>query len=231
MAGDDETLPPLPTISPSARSEAAFKTPRNGGLGDPLNGPSRPWASRPSAPARGSLMMQAPAKHRSHRKEMTVTEHAVSREDIIARNIAAVEAHFHNETPETVDKAIALYDDSEISWEGPSRGVALANHEVVRAAYLDIFKTVKISKSAVLRQFATEQFVFHDEVVEAEVVDELMPNLPYRPGTLMSIRLVHLFELRDGKIIKEIAYEMFRKAGSPEDHDAFPEGTAWTYYN
>lgn len=162
---------------------------------------------------------------------MAVTEQAVSREDIIARNIAAVEAHFHNETPETVDKAIALYDDNEISWEGPSRGVALTDHEVVRAAYLDIFKTVKINKSAVLRQFATEQFVFHDEVAEAEVVDELMPNLPYGPGTLMSIRLVHLFELRDGKIIKEIAYEMFRKAGSPEDHDAFPEGTVWTYYN
>jgi hypothetical protein len=30
---------------------------------------------------------------------MAVTEPAVSREDIIARNIAAVEAHFHSETP------------------------------------------------------------------------------------------------------------------------------------
>lgn len=70
---------------------------------------------------------------------MAVTEHAVSREDIIARNIAAVEAHFHNEAPETVDKAIAVYDENEISWEGPSRGVALTDHEAVRAAYLDIF--------------------------------------------------------------------------------------------
>jgi hypothetical protein len=160
-----------------------------------------------------------------------VTEHAASREGIIARNIAAVEEHFHNEAPETVDKAIALYDDNEISWEGPSRGVAVADHDVVRAAYLDIFRSVKVNKSAVLRQFATEQFVFHDEVVEAEVVEELMPNLPYGKGTLMSIRLVHLFELRDGKIIKEIAYEMFRKAGSPEDNDVVPEGTAWIYYN
>jgi hypothetical protein len=162
---------------------------------------------------------------------MAVTEHALSREEIIARNIAAVEAHFHNETPENVDKAIALYDENEISWEGPSRGVALTDHQVVRDAYIDIFKTVKINKSAVLRQFGTEQFVFHDEVVEAEVVDNLMPNLPHPVGTLMSVRVVHLFELRDGKIIKEIAYEMFRKAGSPEDHDVFPEGTAWTYYN
>ena len=162
---------------------------------------------------------------------MAVTEHALTREEVIARNLATVQVHFHNETPGNVDKAIAVYDEDEISWEGPSRGVVLTEHGTVRAAYLDIFKSVKINKSAVLREFATEQFVFHDEVVEAEVVADLMPNLPYRTGTLMSIRLVHLFELRDGKIIKEIAYEMFRKAGSPEDHDAFPEDTAWTYYN
>jgi hypothetical protein len=161
---------------------------------------------------------------------MAVTQQSLSREEIIARNLAAVQEHFHNETPENVDKAIALYDENEISWEGPSRGVTLAEHGVVRAAYLDIFRSVKINKFAVLREFATEQFVFHDEVVEAEVVDDLMPNLPHPVGTLMSVRVAHLFELRDGKIIKEIAYEMFRKAGSPEDNDAFPEGTEWTYY-
>jgi hypothetical protein len=83
----------------------------------------------------------------------------------------------------------------------------------------------------VLREFGTEQFVFHDEVAEAEVTDELMPNLRYPVGTLLSVRIVHLFELRDGKIIKEIAYEMFRKVGSPQDHDVFPEDTVWTYYD
>ncbi|MFE4668785.1 nuclear transport factor 2 family protein [Streptomyces sp. NPDC056716] len=158
-------------------------------------------------------------------------ETTASRDDIIAANLAAVQAHFHNEAPETIDKAIALYDENEISWEGPSRGVGLTEHGVVRSAYMDIFRTVKFNKSAVLREFATEQFVFHDEVVEAEVVGDFMPNLPYPVGTIMSVRVAHLFEMRDGKIIKEIAYEMFRKAGSPEDNDVFPEGTVWTYYN
>jgi hypothetical protein len=162
---------------------------------------------------------------------MAVAEHAIRREEIIARNLAVVQAHFHNETPENIEKAVAVYDDNEISWEGPSRGVALLDRESVLAAYHDIFKTLKINKSAVLREFATEEFVLHDEVVEAEVVDELMPNLPYGVGTLMSVRLLHLFELRDGKIIKEIAYEMFRKAGSPEDLDVIPEDTEWTYYD
>ena len=34
-----------------------------------------------------------------------------TREEIIARNLAAVNEHFHNETPETIEKAIAVYTD------------------------------------------------------------------------------------------------------------------------
>ena len=151
--------------------------------------------------------------------------------DIIARNLATVQAHFHNENPTDIDKAIALYDENETSWEGPSRGVVLTSHADVRSAYLDIFKSLKINKMAVLREFATERFVFHDQVVESEVVEELMPNLPYPAGTVMSIRLAHVFELRDGKIVKEIAYEIFRRAGSAQDVDSLPAGTVWTYFD
>jgi hypothetical protein len=44
----------------------------------------------------------------------------LTNEQIIAR-ISVVDAHFHNETPESVDKAIALCDD-DIVWEAPMRG-------------------------------------------------------------------------------------------------------------
>jgi hypothetical protein len=33
----------------------------------------------------------------------------MSKEELIAHNLKVVQAHFHNETPESVDKAIALY--------------------------------------------------------------------------------------------------------------------------
>ena len=39
----------------------------------------------------------------------------ISRDEIIARNLAAVETHFHNETPETIDQAIAV-DTDDIVW-------------------------------------------------------------------------------------------------------------------
>jgi hypothetical protein len=49
-----------------------------------------------------------------------------------------------------------------------------------------------------------------------------MPNLPFGIGTKINARLVHLFELRGGKISREIAYEMWREAGSVTDHDDIP---------
>ena len=47
---------------------------------------------------------------------MTAQADTGHRDDIIARNLAAVEQHFHNETPETIDQAIAVYTD-DIVWE------------------------------------------------------------------------------------------------------------------
>ena len=41
---------------------------------------------------------------------------ASEREDIIARNIAAVDVHFHNENADSVDLAVGVYTD-DIVWE------------------------------------------------------------------------------------------------------------------
>jgi hypothetical protein len=38
------------------------------------------------------------------------------------------------------------------------------------------------------------------------------------------VRLAHVFEMRDGKIVREIAYEMWRKEGAPNAIDDIPEG-------
>ena len=59
--------------------------------------------------------------------------------EIAARNMRVVEAHFHNENPDDVDKAIALYTD-DVVWEGPVRGRVYTDHAAVKAAYLDIFR-------------------------------------------------------------------------------------------
>jgi hypothetical protein len=39
---------------------------------------------------------------------------------------------------------------------------------------------------------------------------------------VQSVRLVHRFEMRDGRIAREIAHEMWRTVGSTEDNDDIP---------
>jgi hypothetical protein len=155
---------------------------------------------------------------------------ALTRDEIIARNIQAVEAHFHNENPEGVDNAIALYTD-DISWEAPSRGIVLRGGAEVKASYLDIFKSVHFHKQTSLRRFATEDVVFDDQIIDLTVTADLMPNLPFKKGARLSVRLAHIFEMRDGKIAKEIAYEIWREKGSPEDIDRIPDGARVTVFD
>lgn len=154
--------------------------------------------------------------------DISLPDSALTRDQIVERNLRVVEAHFHNETPEHVEQAIALYDDN-ISWEAPTRGVVMHDPEAILDAYRGIFRTIAYRKVIPLRRFATEQFVFDDQIGHVTVVGDEMPNMPYPIGTEMSVRLAHVFEMKDGKIVREIAYEMWRKEGAPNAVDFIPE--------
>ncbi|MFE7439479.1 nuclear transport factor 2 family protein [Streptomyces chartreusis] len=154
----------------------------------------------------------------------------LSREEVIERNLRVVEAHFHNENPDDVDKAIALYADG-IVWEAPCRGMVYTDPAEVRKAYFGIFRTIKYNKTTALRRFATETSVFDDQIADVEVVGNEMPNLGYPIGTRLNARLVHCFEMRDGRITREIAYEMLREHGGSLDHDSVPEGAHVVVYD
>jgi hypothetical protein len=156
--------------------------------------------------------------------DTTAPDSALTREQIIARNLEVVEAHFHNENPEHVEKAIALYGDN-ISWEAPTRGVVMHDKDEILEAYRGIFRTVAFRRVIPLRRFATEQFVFDDQIGHVTIVGDEMPNIPYPIGSELAVRLTHVFEMKDGKIVREIAYEMWRKEGSPNAVDFVPPGS------
>ena len=120
--------------------------------------------------------------------DTTVPDSALTREQIIARNLKVVEAHFHNETPEHVEKAIALYADT-ISWEAPTRGVVMNDKDEILQAYRAIFRTVAYRRVVPLRRFATEQFVFDDQIGHITVVGNEMPNIPYPVGSELPDRI------------------------------------------
>ncbi|HXW82747.1 MAG TPA: nuclear transport factor 2 family protein [Acidimicrobiales bacterium] len=151
-----------------------------------------------------------------------MTSTALTPEQIVARNMAAVDAHFHNENPQDIDKAIDLYGDSVV-WEVPARGVLLREKPAVKAAYLKLFESVKFHSATLIRRFAADNWVVDDSVAEATLVGDVDTNVPGCPlpsGTRVSLRIVHLFELDDdGQIIRENAYELWRPADGPLDDD------------
>ena len=134
--------------------------------------------------------------------------------DIIDRHFAAENAH-------DIEGTLATYTD-DIVWESPARGQVYRSAAVTEAAYRDIFDTMQITAMTQLRQVATETTVFTDHVVEATIIGDQIPNQPFGVGTEISCRLAHLFEMRDGKISREIAYELWREAGSDSGHDDIP---------
>jgi ketosteroid isomerase-like protein len=161
--------------------------------------------------------------------DLDVDTSTMTRNELIAHNLKVVEAHFHNENPESIDKALAVYGP-EVVWEAPARGVSYSNAKDVKEGYLGIFSTLRWNRSITLRRFATENFVFDDQIADLTVVGDEMPNLPFKPGQRISMRLVHCFEMKDGKIAREIAYEVSREWGGPLDNDEIPEGAIVTDY-
>lgn len=153
---------------------------------------------------------------------MTIS--ASEREDIIARNLAAVDVHFHNENADSIDLAVSVYTD-DIVWEVPARGLVHRNRETVKQEYLRIFGSMNVHKITNLHRFATEEWVFDDSIFEFTVTGDGFRNAPVEPGTRVSVRLVHAFQCRDGKICRENGYEIWRRADdTTRVQDDIPEG-------
>jgi ketosteroid isomerase-like protein len=125
-------------------------------------------------------------------------------QDKIAANLSVVEAHFGSEAAGRVEAALDLYTD-DIVWEAPSRFVRLQGKAAVDDNYRQIFRTIKNIQWRCLDRFATEDRVVDDSIISFEVAAEGFMPLPV--GTRCEMRLTHIFEMRDGKIAKEIGIE------------------------
>ena len=130
-------------------------------------------------------------------------------QEIIQANLATVEAHFHSEAVNEVDEALKLYTD-DIIWEAPARNLVFQGKEDVGNNYRKIFASIRDVEFRNLQRFATEDRVVDDSILTFVITQEGFLPLPV--GQEVEMRLAHIFEMRDGKISKEIAYEMWRPA-------------------
>ena len=129
----------------------------------------------------------------------------------IAENLACVERHFHSEAQNEVEAALELYTD-DIIWEAPApNGLnrSFTGKEAVAESYRELFASMRDVEFQPLQRFATEDRVVDDRIVTFEVVrDGFWPH--FSAGQKITMRLVHIFEMRDGKISKEIVFDMGR---------------------
>lgn len=133
----------------------------------------------------------------------------MTREDLIAANLAAVEAHFHSEAANEVEKALELYTD-DIVWESPARDLVFRGKEATGENYRRMFASFKVEEFRVLDRFATEDRVVDDSVATLVLTGDGAANAPVPVGSRVEIRLLHVFEMRGGKISRELVFENWR---------------------
>jgi len=131
--------------------------------------------------------------------------------ELIAQNLQCVDGHFHSEAQNDIEAALALYTDDIILEAGALNGLnrSFSGKVAVAKFYRELWATMKDVKFQFLQRFATEDRVVDDSLVTFEVVrNGIWPY--FSSGQKIEMRLVHIFEMRDGKISKEIVFDMGR---------------------
>lgn len=146
--------------------------------------------------------------------QITDTYSNLSQEERIAHNLAVVEAHFHSEASDEIEKALELYTD-DILWESPVRKLMLRGKAETADNYRRMFASFKVEEFRCLDRFATEERVVDDSVATVVLVGDGVVNAPVAVGSKVEIRLLHVFDMRGGKISRELVFENWKKIEDP----------------
>src|SRR5688572_32008119 len=103
-------------------------------------------------------------------------------EELIAANMAAVEAHFHSEAVGEVEKALELYTD-DIVWESPARDLVFRGKEATGENYRRMFDSFKVQEFRCLQRSATEDRVIDDSVAPGVLAGGGVANRPAPVGS------------------------------------------------
>lgn len=134
------------------------------------------------------------------------------------RNLDVVDRHIQGEARD-VDSILDLYTD-DVVFDVPGRRVHLVGREAVRANYLAMWPSMADVELEPLERFATDERVVDDMVVRMRLVGPGMTNAPVALGTAVELRLVHHFDMRDGRIAREQVFEVWRSLDGTERGDA-----------
>jgi ketosteroid isomerase-like protein len=131
------------------------------------------------------------------------------RQEMIAANLATVEAHFHSEAANEVEQALELFTE-DVVWESPVRKLIFHGKEAAGENYRKMFSSFKVEGFSTLQRFATEDRVVDDSIITVVLAGDGVENAPAPVGSKVEIRLLHVFEMREGKISRELVFENWR---------------------
>ena len=131
-----------------------------------------------------------------------------SQADIIARNLAVVDAHIQGEAQDP-SGVMALYTD-DIVLESPLRDLRLTDKAAIEANYIAMFGAMTDVEIIPLDRFATETRVVDDCIVRFSLSGDGFHRAPAPVGSRVEVRLVHVFQMRDGLIARETVHEAWK---------------------
>lgn len=116
--------------------------------------------------------------------------------DPIARDLAAVEAPIRDEAR---DPALVMgLDTDDIVLGMPTRGLTLTGRAAIEANDRAMFGAMAEAGIAPGTRFATAGQVVDDCTVRFRLIGEGVANAPLPVGSLVEMRLLHLFAMRWG---------------------------------
>lgn len=129
-------------------------------------------------------------------------------EAAIVENLEVVEAHIRGEGRDPA-AIMDLYTD-DIVLEMPSRGMVLTGKAAIEANYRRMFGAIELLAMEPIERFATPTRVVDDCRARFRLVREGFDNAPLPIGSLVELRLLHVFHMRAGRICREQVFEVWR---------------------
>jgi ketosteroid isomerase-like protein len=132
----------------------------------------------------------------------------MSEYDRIAHNLAIVDAHFEAEAKQHIEPVLDLYTD-DVVWEAPARRLVLHGRESIAENYRASFASMSDVTVEPVRRFGGADRVVDECNMSFRLINSGMVNAPLPSGAELQMRLLHIFEMRDGRIARESAYEIW----------------------
>lgn len=138
----------------------------------------------------------------------------------IEENLAVVDAHIRGEGRDPA-AVMDLYTD-DIVLDLPSRNMSVAGKAAIEVTYRRMFGAIELIEMETIERFATSGRVVDESRARFRLVRDGFEAAPAPLGSLVDLRLLHVFHMRGGRIAREIVYEGW----SVVDADAAAERSA-----